>query len=178
MLRQAAISFQGQCGLCQLALFVLPTETKVFTKYAHFHRSVHCCIYLVRVVVSSERRELLDYLRHDVSFVKAFHAYCKRNLCSENLEFWLQAEAYLTSEADDVVRVAEAKAICAKFISDAGELQISLPEQISTSVLNSVDEGSLDIFQEAQAHVLNNMKEDSFSPLYSFRGTLQISKCL
>lgn len=105
-----------------------------------------------------EARDTSPYPQIDVNIrsilkspvaIEYFKAFTKKELFSENLQFWLEVEKYKKNN-DPELREKHAKKIYDRYISDNGDRQINIDVTQRQYLDKNIDNPSIDLFESCQ----------------------------
>jgi hypothetical protein len=100
-------------------------------------------------------------LREDPGRSESFKCFCVRSICSENVEFLLAVESF-SHLTDHIARVAMANSILQQFLVEDAQDQVQLPVPVLEKVKSKLLAARVDLFAEAEHHVLECTAPDSF----------------
>ncbi|ESN97426.1 hypothetical protein HELRODRAFT_85561, partial [Helobdella robusta] len=114
-----------------------------------------------------------DFLLEDHIGVKIFFEFLKKELCSENLIFWLKCNDYkknclntngMNDSEQKEVLMQSARRIYNEHLCEHSEEQINVDYSVKRNVEDRLNQSSIcaDIFDDAQKHIYMLMKQDKY----------------
>lgn len=95
----------------------------------------------------------MENILYDPDRLSRFTQFLVEQMAAENVEFWVQADAYRKLDTD--IQKTEAVAIYKKFIRHNSSSAVNIPGQISVKISNDIVMGNItpDMFSDAVTEV-------------------------
>jgi len=104
-----------------------------------------------------------DALLADPRGLELFSEYSRKNLASENIDFWLAVNEFKKRKPKGEKLREEARKIFRVYVCTKGEKQINVNAKIRCTIIQNIEDPTLDIFDDAHEKIYVLMKTDIYT---------------